>query len=165
MGYIEQPMKMELYGNFDSYYSFLIDLEQLPRITRIRELELKKDPNVDNPWAVAWSIYNKQKKSSLRTAKEKCPECGGRIVLDGTEHVCIACGKVSGREYFDDSLSYLSEREEDKGIDMTELVLGHGDLARRGGKSDLAGKPGTPDFDNSKYKAIPRLQLVRLSER
>jgi Tfp pilus assembly protein PilO len=43
MGYIEQPLKMELYGNFDSYYSFLLDLEQLPRITRIRELELKKD--------------------------------------------------------------------------------------------------------------------------
>jgi len=79
----------------------------------------------------------------------KCPDCGGGIVLDGMEHVCIACGKVSGREYFDDSLSYLSERGEDKGIDMAELVLGHGDLARRGGKSDLAGKPGTPDFDNS----------------
>jgi len=80
---------------------------------------------------------------------EKCPECGGRIVLDGTERVCNVCGRVSGGEYFDDSLSYLDERGEDKGIDLTELVLGHGDLAKRGGKSDLAGRPGTPDFDNS----------------
>jgi Tfp pilus assembly protein PilO len=43
MGYIEQPLKMELYGNFDAYYSFLLDLEQMPRITRIRELTLSKD--------------------------------------------------------------------------------------------------------------------------
>jgi type IV pilus assembly protein PilO len=43
MGYIEQPLKMELYGNFDSYYSFLLDLEQMPRITKIRELTLTKD--------------------------------------------------------------------------------------------------------------------------
>ena len=43
MGYIEQPLKMELYGNFDAYYSFLLDLEQMPRITKIRELVLKKD--------------------------------------------------------------------------------------------------------------------------
>ncbi len=41
-GYIEQPLKMELQGSFDSYYSFLLDLEKLPRITKIRELELKK---------------------------------------------------------------------------------------------------------------------------
>ena len=43
-GYIEQPLRMELYGNFSSYYSFLLALERLDRITRIRELELKKDP-------------------------------------------------------------------------------------------------------------------------
>lgn len=43
MGYIEQPLKMELYGNFDAYYSFLLDLEQMPRITKLRELSLTKD--------------------------------------------------------------------------------------------------------------------------
>jgi len=43
MGYIEQPLKMELYGNFRSYYSFLLELERLPRIIKIRELGLIKD--------------------------------------------------------------------------------------------------------------------------
>jgi len=47
MGYIEQPLKMELYGNFDSYYAFLLDLEQLPRITKIRELKLEKEKNTE----------------------------------------------------------------------------------------------------------------------
>jgi type IV pilus assembly protein PilO len=42
-GYIEQPLRMELYGSFNSYYSFLLALERLDRITKIRELELKKD--------------------------------------------------------------------------------------------------------------------------
>ena len=41
-GYIEQPLKMELHGNFNSYYSFLLELEKLDRITKIRELNLKK---------------------------------------------------------------------------------------------------------------------------
>jgi Tfp pilus assembly protein PilO len=42
-GYVEQPLKMELHGDFNCYYSFLLELERLPRITKIRELELKKD--------------------------------------------------------------------------------------------------------------------------
>ena len=41
-GYIEQPLEMELDGNFNSYYSFLLELEKLDRITKIRELKLKK---------------------------------------------------------------------------------------------------------------------------
>lgn len=42
-GYIDQPMKMELVGNFNSFYSFMLELEQLSRIMKIRELEIKKD--------------------------------------------------------------------------------------------------------------------------
>lgn len=41
-GYIEQPLKMELVGNFNAFYSFLLELEELPRIMKIRELELDK---------------------------------------------------------------------------------------------------------------------------
>lgn len=41
-GYIEQPMKMQLEGNFNSFYSFLLELEKLPRIMKIRELNLEK---------------------------------------------------------------------------------------------------------------------------
>ncbi|MBN1807027.1 MAG: type 4a pilus biogenesis protein PilO [Sedimentisphaerales bacterium] len=41
-GYIEQPLRMELVGNFSSFYSFLLELEKLPRIIKIRELKLDK---------------------------------------------------------------------------------------------------------------------------
>lgn len=41
-GYIEQPLEMELYGDFSAYYSFLLELEKLDRIAQIRELSLKK---------------------------------------------------------------------------------------------------------------------------
>ena len=44
-GYIEQPLRMELEGNFVSFYSFLLELEKLPRIMKIRELDLKKKPD------------------------------------------------------------------------------------------------------------------------
>ena len=41
-GYIERPLKMELYGNFSSYYSFLLEIEKMDRIVQIKELSLKK---------------------------------------------------------------------------------------------------------------------------
>lgn len=41
-GYIEQPLEMQLVGNFNSFYSFLLELEKLPRIMKIRTLELDK---------------------------------------------------------------------------------------------------------------------------
>jgi type IV pilus assembly protein PilO len=41
-GYIEQPMTMRLVGDFTSFYSFLLELEKLPRIMKLRELKLDK---------------------------------------------------------------------------------------------------------------------------
>jgi len=41
-GYVEQPLRMELVGNFSSFYSFLLEIEKLPRIIKIRELKLDK---------------------------------------------------------------------------------------------------------------------------
>ena len=38
---------MELEGNFSSFYSFLLELEKLPRIMKIRELELNKHTQQD----------------------------------------------------------------------------------------------------------------------
>jgi len=41
-GYVEQPLEMKLEGNFKAFYSFLLELEQLPRIMKIRQLKLDK---------------------------------------------------------------------------------------------------------------------------
>lgn len=46
-GYIELPLQMELSGNFKNYYSFLLELEKLDRITKIRKMDLILDK--DNP--------------------------------------------------------------------------------------------------------------------
>jgi type IV pilus assembly protein PilO len=40
--YSEQPIQMSLQGDFNGYYSFLLALEKLPRITRINEMNLQK---------------------------------------------------------------------------------------------------------------------------
>ena len=50
-GYVEQPLKMELEGDFTAFYSFLLELERLPRITKIRELSL--DKQMDNEGQVS----------------------------------------------------------------------------------------------------------------
>jgi len=41
-GYSEQPIQMSLSGDFHGFYSFLIQLEKLSRITRISQLKLDK---------------------------------------------------------------------------------------------------------------------------
>ena len=40
--YFELPLKMVIVGDFDGFYSFLLDLERLSRITRIPEMSLEK---------------------------------------------------------------------------------------------------------------------------
>lgn len=44
-GYVEQPLAMKLEGNFNSFYSFLLALEKLPRIMKVRQLKLEKAKN------------------------------------------------------------------------------------------------------------------------
>ena len=39
---MEQPLEIALEGNFNSFYSFLLELEELPRIMKIREIRLEK---------------------------------------------------------------------------------------------------------------------------
>lgn len=55
-GYIEQPLKMELEGNFSSFYSFLLELEKLPRIMKIRELGLTKHADKDGQIAADFIV-------------------------------------------------------------------------------------------------------------
>jgi type IV pilus assembly protein PilO len=41
-GYSEQPIQMTLSGNFKGFYAFLLQLEKLPRITKITSMQLSK---------------------------------------------------------------------------------------------------------------------------
>ena len=40
--YSEQPIQMTLAGDFNGFYAFLLQLEKLPRITRVSQMELEK---------------------------------------------------------------------------------------------------------------------------
>jgi len=55
-GYIEQPLKMELEGNFSAFYSFLLELEKLPRIMKIRELQLGRAKDGDGQIAADFTV-------------------------------------------------------------------------------------------------------------
>jgi type IV pilus assembly protein PilO len=44
---MEQPLEVEFTGNFDGFYSFLLQLEQLPRITRISNLDILRSKDID----------------------------------------------------------------------------------------------------------------------
>lgn len=41
--YMEQPLEMQIHGDFDDFYTFLLELEQLDRITRMLDLNLERD--------------------------------------------------------------------------------------------------------------------------
>jgi len=42
--YNSQPITMTLEGRFESFYEFLLGLEGLPRITKVRQMQLTKSP-------------------------------------------------------------------------------------------------------------------------
>jgi type IV pilus assembly protein PilO len=39
--YMEQPLEMQLGGDFSGFFTFLVNLERLPRITRIPDMKLR----------------------------------------------------------------------------------------------------------------------------
>jgi type IV pilus assembly protein PilO len=55
-GYIEQPLNMELVGDFTSFYSFLLELEKLPRIMKMRELQLTKHKDEEGKIATKFTV-------------------------------------------------------------------------------------------------------------
>ena len=55
-GYIEQPLKMEVIGDFSSFYSFLLELEQLPRIMKIRQLQLTKQNQTEGQISASFVV-------------------------------------------------------------------------------------------------------------
>lgn len=56
---LEQPLDVEFVGDFDGFYSFLLELEKLPRITRITDLKLVRSTKVDGEMkaTMTLSIY------------------------------------------------------------------------------------------------------------
>jgi type IV pilus assembly protein PilO len=54
--YMEQPLEMTISGDFDSFYTFLLELEQLDRITRMPELEIKKEEKVDGTMQASFTL-------------------------------------------------------------------------------------------------------------
>ncbi len=54
--YIEQPLEMELVGNFNSFYAFLLELEKLPRIMKLRELKLEKQSDGEGNIAAVFIV-------------------------------------------------------------------------------------------------------------
>ncbi len=57
--YREQPLEMKTTGSFEGFYKFLIELERLPRITRIVDMKLKDSTNdgVELEASFTLSIY------------------------------------------------------------------------------------------------------------
>ncbi len=47
--YAELPIRMTILGDFDGFYSFLLELEKLPRITQLKKMELEKGRNSGAP--------------------------------------------------------------------------------------------------------------------
>lgn len=62
---LEQPLEVEFTGDFDGFYNFLLDLEQLPRITRLPDLGIERNDKVDGDMraSMTLSIYYQDDRS------------------------------------------------------------------------------------------------------
>lgn len=65
---MEQPLDIEITGDFDGFYKFLLDIEQLPRITRIPEFSIVRSDKVDGEMKtkVTLSIYYEGDSKDIR---------------------------------------------------------------------------------------------------
>ena len=72
--YMELPLRVTMEGEFDGFYQFLIELENLQRITRIHQLKLERTDaraSVDKDLPPGWmkaefvlSIYFEQRQKA-----------------------------------------------------------------------------------------------------
>lgn len=53
---VEQPIDVEITGDFDGFYNFLLDLEQLPRITRIPDMEITRSDQNDGEMKAKFTL-------------------------------------------------------------------------------------------------------------
>lgn len=63
--YREQPLSMKINGDFHGFYEFLLRLEQLPRITRIPDLNIERSKDTDGHMRAEFtlSIYFQDEES------------------------------------------------------------------------------------------------------
>jgi type IV pilus assembly protein PilO len=54
--YWEQPLTVTTSGNFTGFYRFLQKLERLPRITRIPDFKLMRDPKTEGAVAIEFTL-------------------------------------------------------------------------------------------------------------
>lgn len=54
--YMEQPLEMTISGNFDNFYSFLLKVEQLDRITRMPDVQIKKIEAIDGSMEASFTL-------------------------------------------------------------------------------------------------------------
>lgn len=55
-GYMEQPLEMTITGDFDDFYAFMLELEELQRVTRMPELKVKKLDDVDGAMEASFTL-------------------------------------------------------------------------------------------------------------
>jgi len=69
--YSEQPITMALAGDFNGFYSFLLQLEKLPRITRVTQMKLEKMQERDGSMtaSLTLSIFFEPDQSSSGSQK------------------------------------------------------------------------------------------------
>lgn len=54
--YMEQPLNMIITGDFEGFYSFLLDLEQLERITRVPNLKIERSREEDGAMKAEFTL-------------------------------------------------------------------------------------------------------------
>lgn len=54
--YMEQPLKIEMTGDFRGFYKFLLELERLERITRLPEMTVRRSDKVDGHMVAEFTL-------------------------------------------------------------------------------------------------------------
>lgn len=67
----EQPLDVEITGDFDGFYRFLQDLEKIPRITKLQDMKLTRVDDADGNIKAAFTLTVYYQEAAVASADEK----------------------------------------------------------------------------------------------
>jgi type IV pilus assembly protein PilO len=70
---LEQPLDVEITGDFDGFYRFLQDLERIPRITKIQDMKISRQEEGDGNIKAAFTltVYYQEPIAATASAESK----------------------------------------------------------------------------------------------
>jgi hypothetical protein len=123
--------------------------------------ELKKDPGVDNPWAVAWAQHNKEKKANLIGKKVLAIRKGG--VAEGVVLELLPLGDLMA-DFGEGPEEVAGDMVLEPELDLDELEVEELDMDEEEEEPEDDTEDEAPDDASEASKEEPQVLVITVED-